>query len=181
MWLFVLPAVFSLLDATDPPTPAAPDVERRWGVEAGPLWAAVGNFIRPKVTFTSWARGDLAGDILVAGLWRVPKQTDNGEIFEVGVEIGYRQHFWRGLNAEVSALVMRSRVDSSIDGARYVGLNVFVAGAIGWRADLRLRRVTLYALPQIGVGRDIVRTDPPPTPGGLELVLVGEILAGLRF
>jgi hypothetical protein len=187
MSLIALPFVWSFLEVTaPPPSPPAPPPPvahtaptRRWGVETGPLWFAVGNFIRPKLTWTAWSRDDLAGDVLVAPLFRVPQDRDDGEIFEVGVELGYRQYLWRGLNLEASALVMRSRVDSTADGMRYVGLNVFIAATAGWRFDFSVGRSTLYFLPQIGAGRDVVRTDPPPT--SVHLTLVGELLVGIRF
>lgn len=92
---------------------------------------------------------------------------------------GYRQYLWRGLNLEASALVMRSRVDSTADGMRYVGLNVFIAATAGWRFDVPLGGAAFYVLPQIGAGRDVLRTDPPPT--AVHITLVGELLIGIRF
>jgi len=184
MSLIALPFVLSFLDVASPPPsppPAAPIAAAapRWGIETGPLWFAVGNFIRPKLTWTAWSRDELAGDLLIAPLFRVPQDRDDGEIFEVGVELGYRQYLWRGLNVEASALVMRSRVDATADGMRYVGLNVFIAATAGWRFDVPLGGAALYVLPQIGAGRDILRTDPPPT--SVHVTLVGELLVGIRF
>jgi hypothetical protein len=156
--------------------------QRRISVELGPLWFAIGNFVRPKLGVTAWARGSFAGDVLFAPLVRVPQRiAGSGTIFEVGGEVGYRQFFWRGLNLEVSALLMRSQVDSSVDGRRYVGFNVFLTATLGWRVDFWLARTTFYLLPQVGVGGDVVRTRPPAGAEPPHPRLVGDLLLGFRF
>jgi hypothetical protein len=151
----------------------------RLGVEMGPFWLAVGNFIRPKLVLR--VRGaPFAADVLLAPLFRIPQeQSDASTIFEVGGEIGYRQYLWRGLNLEASALLLRSQVDQ--DERRYVGFNVFVTATLGWRFDVSLGGASFYVLPQAGVGGDIVRTNPPDDAEPARPRLVGDLLLGFRF
>ncbi|MBC8073817.1 MAG: hypothetical protein IAG13_36195 [Deltaproteobacteria bacterium] len=156
--------------------------QRRWGVEIGPLWIAIGNFVRPKLTFTAWARRTFAGDVVLAPVVRIPQRlSGTGTIFEVGGELGYRQFFWRGFNVEATALLLRSQVDSSVDGRRYTGFNVFVTGAVGWRVEFWLRRTSFYVLPQVGVGSDVVRTNPPAAAEAPRPRFIGDVLLGFRF
>lgn len=179
----------------DEPTPAphtvGPEVaplaerlakQRRFGVELGPLWITLANFVRPKVTVTTWAKRTFAGDVLFGPAVRIPQRLSGiGTIFEFGGEVGYRQYFWRGLNVEATALLLRSQVDSSVDGRRYTGFNVFLTGTVGWRVDFWLRRTSFYVLPQVGVGGDVVRTRPPAQAGAAHPRFVGDILMGFRF
>jgi hypothetical protein len=177
--------------ASPPPYRAGPErpplaerlaKQRRLALELGPLWIAVGNFIRPKLGVTTWARGSFAGELLLAPAFRYPQRIAGvGTIAEVGGELGYRQYFWRGLNLEFSALLLRSQVDSSIDGLRYVGFNIFLTGTAGWRVDFWLRRTTFYLLPQVGVGGDVLRTRPPAGSDHPPPRLVGDLLLGFRF
>lgn len=156
--------------------------QRRLAIELGPMWITLANFIRPKLGITAWARGGFAGEVLLAPVVRFPQRiSGTGTIFEVGGEIGYRQYYWRGLNAEVSALLLRSQVDSSVDGRRYTGFNLFLTGTVGWRVDFWLGRTTFYVLPQVGIGGDVVRTRPPAGSDHPPPRFVGDILLGFRF
>jgi len=95
---------------------------RKWGAEVNLLWPIYpGNIYKGQVTYETWRKNDLAGDLFV-GLTIRPYEfrEAEGEFANYALTFGYRQFVWKGLHLELyNAFGPGFNRNNAVDGKDY--------------------------------------------------------------
>ena len=187
---FALPILFALvlgagLWAEGPAVeePAA----SRVGLETNVLWPFIPGvgIYSAKATLPLWSAGELEGELTLGFLYRPPLFRDTeGTFSELGLNLGYRQFLWKGLNVELALWPSRATLlDNVVDGRDYVSWGLTTELYAGWRFDFAgPGGLDFYILPQVGAGMTAFTSDPWPIQGGEDgPFFVGNLILGLRL
>jgi hypothetical protein len=113
--------------------------EKKWGAEFNILWPFFpGNIYKGQVTYETWRKNELAGDVFVGYHIRPSEfREDEGEFANYALTFGYRQYFWKGLHAEVyQAIGPGFNRNNVIDGKDYDSWDYEVGLLLGYRLEL---------------------------------------------
>lgn len=127
--------------------------EASWGVEFNVVWPFVPGveIHTAKVTSEVWQQNELAGELTFGVLVRPGTRDDeNAEVFrEFGLNIGYRQYFWRGAHLELALYPSWAIQEGNlVDGQDYSGFALTTELYGGYRFDVvSTDPVTFYLAP----------------------------------
>lgn len=148
----------TFLGSSAPVEEPQPPPRRSFAFELSPV-APLAGIWPVRVTWTAWRFGEVTfgyayqhermGDIAIA---------DGHTLL-----LGYRQYFWRGLNAELELWPAWDRPLSLVDGKTYPGFNLFGEVRLGYRWDFfTAEGLDLYVLPQACFGYALWAQNPAP-------------------
>lgn len=105
--------------------------------------AAIKVFDRDRVllgaAYQNWRDDDFGG-------------TAPGTAHAATLLVGYRLYFWKGAHIEVELYPAYNHLDSKVNGRRYSGWELWSEERIGYQFDFELGGVSLYVIPQPGIG-----------------------------
>lgn len=165
---------------------------KRWGAELNILWPIFpGNIYKGQVTYQTWRKNDLAGDIF-AGFHIRPSEfrEDEGDFANYALTFGYRQYLWKGLHAEIyQAIGPGFNTNNVIDGKDYTSWDYEVGLLLGYRFELlkKEKREKMDYSPYLGIQQGFyyvaAKSNPHPIRNftGEEPIYVGIVNFGVRF
>jgi hypothetical protein len=167
-------------------------VSRKWGAELNVLWPIFpGNMYKGQLTYESWRKGDLAGDVF-AGFHIKPTEfrEDEGYWANYALTFGYRQFFWKGLHLEwYNAIGPGFNWKNAVDGKDYQSWDYEIGLLAGYRWEFLKQekrdamRFSPYISTQHGFFYVAAQSNPHPIRNstGESAVYVGTLNIGLRF
>lgn len=171
--------------------PAAP---KATALELNVVWPFVPGvgIYQVRLTQHLWSAGTMRGDLVVSLMGRPPQErAEEGEFAELGGGLGYRQYFIGGAHAELALYPTWARLsDNVVDGQTYEAFALTLEGYLGYRFVLselgveaaRHWSVEPIATLQVGLGSNVLNTNPWPTTGDDgDLFFVGSLLIGVAF
>jgi hypothetical protein len=165
---------------------------KKWGAEINFLWPIFpGNIYKGQVTYETWRKNDLAGDVYVGFHIRPFEfREDEGEFSNYALTFGYRQFFWKGLHAEIyQAIGPGFNRNNVIDGKDYNSWDYEVGLLLGYRLELFRKekrdkmKFSPYLSTQQGFYYLAAQSNPHPIRNfeGEQPFYVGTLNLGVRF
>jgi len=165
---------------------------RKWGVEINLLWPIFpGNIYKGQVTYESWRKNDLAGD-LFAGIHVRPYEfrKEEGNFSNYALTFGYRQFIWKGLHLELyNAFGPGFNKNNAVNGKDYTSWDYEVGLSAGYRWEflskekIEKSKYSPYLSTQHGFYYVASKSNPHPIIGltGENAIYVGTLNLGVRF
>jgi hypothetical protein len=165
---------------------------RKWGAEVNLLWPFFpGNIYKGQVTYETWRKNDLAGDVFVGFHIRPFEfREEEGDFANYALTFGYRQYVWKGLHFEFyNAFGPGYNRNNALDGKDYNSWDyeVGLLGGYRWeflkKGKIEKAKFSPYFSTQVGVYYVASKTNPHPVVGssGESAVFVGTFNFGVRF
>jgi hypothetical protein len=184
--VFLIAFSFQLHAQVDAPLP------KKWGVEINVLWPVFpGNMYKGQVTYETWRKKDLAGDVFVGYHIRPFEfREQEGDFANYALTFGYRQYVWKGLHLEFyNAFGPGFNRNNAVNGNNYTSWDYEVGLLTGYRWDLMKpekranARFHPYLSVQHGFYYVAAKSNPHPIgeADGERAVYVGILNFGLRF
>jgi opacity protein-like surface antigen len=140
-----------------------------------------GGLFEARVLFRLWQAGDFRGEAFLGAHsdFSNTRRDTEGDRFDMGPQLGYRQYVWKGLHAELYMNAVYAEVHADLaDGKNHASF-VLLAGALaGYRFDLGER---FYVMVQAGVAGRFFYSNPWPHPAGEGILPLGGLLLGVKF
>ena len=183
---------FSLLVAFVSHAQAQNSESKKWGAEVNLLWPIYpGNIYKAQVTYETWRKNDLAGDVFV-GIHIRPFEyrKEEGDFANYALTFGYRQFLWKGLHLELyNAFGPGYNRNNAIDGKDYTSWDYEVGLLGGYRWEFLKKekreqaRFSPYLSTQHGVFYVASKSNPHPIIGftSEQPIYVGTLNLGVRF
>lgn len=165
---------------------------RKWGAEVNLLWPIYpGNIYKGQVTYETWRKNDLAGDLFV-GLTIRPFEfrEAEGDFANYALTFGYRQFVWKGLHLELyNAFGPGFNRNNAVDGKDYTSWDYEVGLLAGYRWEFLKKekrekmKISPYLSTQHGFYYVASKSNPHPIIGstGERPIYVGTLNLGIRF
>ncbi|MFN5208649.1 MAG: hypothetical protein ACK5CV_04530 [Bacteroidota bacterium] len=165
---------------------------RKWGAEVNLLWPIYpGNIYKGQVTYETWRKDDLAGDVFV-GLTIRPFEfrEAEGDFANYALTFGYRQFVWKGLHIELyNAFGPGFNRNNAVDGKDYSSWDYEVGVLAGYRWEFIKKekrekmKFSPYLSTQHGTYYVASKSNPHPIIGSTEErpIYVGTLNLGIRF
>jgi len=112
------------------------NLSRKWGAEVNLLWPIYpGNIYKGQVTYETWRKNDLAGDVFVGFHIRPSEfREEEGDFANYALTFGYRQFVWKGLHLELyNAFGPGFNRNNAVDGKDYTSWDYEVGLLAGYR------------------------------------------------
>ncbi len=165
---------------------------RKWGAEVNLLWPIFpGNIYKGQVTYETWRKNDLAGDVFV-GFHIKPSEfrEEEGDFSNYALTFGYRQFVWKGLHLELyNAFGPGFNRNNAVDGKDYESWDYEVGVLAGYRWEFLKKekrekmKFSPYLSTQHGFYYVASKSNPHPIVGSTDErpIYVGTLNFGVRF
>ncbi len=165
---------------------------RKWGAEVNLLWPIFpGNIYKGQVTYETWRKNDLAGDVFVGFHIRPSEfREEEGDFANYALTFGYRQFVWKGLHFELyNAFGPGFNKNNPVDGKDYTSWDYEVGLLTGYRWEFVNKekreemKFSPYVSTQHGFYYVASKSNPHPIIGstGERPIYVGTLNFGVRF
>ena len=165
---------------------------RKWGAEVNLLWPIFpGNIYKGQVTYETWRKNDLAGDVFVGFHIRPSEfREEEGDFANYALTFGYRQFVWKGLHFELyNAFGPGFNKNNPVDGKDYTSWDYEVGLLAGYRWEFLKKekrekmKISPYLSTQHGFYYVASKSNPHPIIGstGERPIYVGTLNLGIRF
>lgn len=165
---------------------------RKWGAEVNLLWPIFpGNIYKGQVTYETWRKNDLAGDVFVGFHIRPSEfREEEGDFANYALTFGYRQFVWKGLHFELyNAFGPGFNKNNPVDGKDYTSWDYEVGLLAGYRWEFLKKekrekmKFSPYLSTQHGFYYVASKSNPHPIIGstGEKPIYVGTLNFGIRF
>jgi hypothetical protein len=165
---------------------------KKWGAEINVLWPIFpGNIYKGNVTYETWRKDNLAGDVFVGFHIRPFEFRENeGDFANYALTFGYRQFVWKGLHIEFyNAYGPGFNRNNAFDGKDYQSWDyeLGVLGGYRWEFLKKEKResgkLSPYLSTQHGFYYVASKTNPHPILNftGEKPIYVGTLNIGFKF
>lgn len=165
---------------------------RKWGAEVNLLWPIFpGNIYKGQITYETWRKGDLAGDVFVGFHIRPSEfREEEGDFANYALTFGYRQFVWKGLHLELyNAFGPGLNRNNAVNGKDYTSWDYEVGVLAGYRWEFLKKekreksKFSPYLSTQHGLFYVASKSNPHPIVGstGESAIYVGTLNFGIRF
>jgi len=165
---------------------------KRWGAEVNILWPIFpGNIYKGQVTYETWRRNELTGDVIVGFHIRPFEfREEEGDFSNLALTFGYRQYFWKGFHLELyNAFGPGFNRNNVIDGQDYTSWDYEVGLLAGYRWEFlkKEKREKLKFSPYLSMQHGFyylaAQSNPHPIVNfeGERPFYVGTLNLGVRF
>lgn len=167
-------------------------IAKKFGAEINLLWPIFpGNIYKGQVTYESWRKNDLAGDVYVGFHIRPFEHREKeGDFSNYALTFGYRQFIWKGLHAELyQAFGPGFNRNNIIDGKDYTSWDYEIGLLAGYRWEFikkekrDQKKVSPYISTQHGFYYLAAQSNPHPIIDftGEKPIYVGTLNLGIKF
>lgn len=162
------------------------------GAEINVLWPIFpGNIYKGQVTYETWRKKDIAGDVYVGFHIRPFEYRETeGDFSNYALTFGYRQFIWKGLHAELyQAFGPGFNRNNVIDGKNYTSWDYEVGLLAGYRWEFLKKekrdqmKISPYISTQHGLYYLAAQSNPHPIIDftSEKPIYVGTLNLGIKF
>jgi hypothetical protein len=165
---------------------------KKWGAEINVLWPIFhGNIYKGNLTYETWRKNNLAGDVFVGFHIRPNEFRENeGDFANYALTFGYRQFVWKGLHIEFyNAYGPGFNKNNALDGKDYQSWDYELGALAGYRWEFLKKekregsKLSPYLSTQHGFYYVASKTNPHPILNftGEKPIYVGTLNIGFKF